>query len=413
MASRSLGGMDSKKQYPSMIEAKRKKILVAIDWYLPGFNGGGPITSIANLVKAFEEVYDFDIITSNRDYGQKDPYPNIETDTWIRQTENSRVWYCASDTQSYRHFRRLVQDIDYDLLYLNSMFSLRYTIFPLWNSRAAKPQTPVLLAPRGMLHAGALSLKPLKKKIFLKALNLSGVYKQVHFQATDDQEVEDIRTVFGEKASIFQASNLPSYYQPALKPIEKEEGKLNLIFMSRISEKKGLHLLLETLIDQKAEIQLQIIGPDKEAGYWERCEKIIARLPENIKVQKMSPMPAKEAFAHLQASHCFAMPTLGENFGHAIFESFSAGRPVIISDQSPWKELESKKIGYDLPLSSMTKFAEAIAAMAAMRQSEFDIWANSAWNFASNFRLDNGSLEQNKQLFEAAMQKVANAESNQ
>ncbi len=386
-----------------MTTPARKKILVMIDWFLPGFNGGGPITSIANLARALGGEFDFDIVTSNRDYGVKEPYPNIETDTWIDWADHCRVWYCAKDTESYRHFRKLIQDEEYDLLYLNSMFSLRYTIFPLWNSRSLKPETPVLLAPRGMLHTGALSLKPFKKKVFLRMLKLTGVYKQLRFQATDAQEAIDIKAVFGEHAQILSAPNMPKMDQPPFQAIEKEAGKLKMVFMSRLTAKKGLHLLLEMLVGQKAEIHLSIIGPDKEPGYWQQCQKIIARLPSNVTVEKHEPMPADQAFKHLQEAHCFAMPTLGENFGHAIFEAFCAGRPVLISDQTPWRDLTNRHLGFDISLSEAQQFNAAISQLAAMEQGEWDKWAKSSWEFASNFVAQGDLITENKALFEAAL----------
>ena len=48
--------------------------------------------------------------------------------------------------------------------------------------------------------------------------------------------------------------------------------------------------------------------------------------------------------------HCLFLPSTGENYGHAIVEAFSAGLPVIISTLTPWKNLESQKVGWDIPL---------------------------------------------------------------
>ena len=47
----------------------------------------------------------------------------------------------------------------------------------------------------------------------------------------------------------------------------------------------------------------------------------------------------------LQASHLFALLTLGENFGHAIGEALRAGCPVLISDQTPWTDVVATGAG--------------------------------------------------------------------
>jgi glycosyltransferase involved in cell wall biosynthesis len=381
----------------------RKRILIVIDWYLPGFRGGGPITSIANLVAAMGDRYHFSIITSDRDYGQKAPYPGIATDEWIDRGPQERVWYCSPEAASYRHFRRLISDTNYDLLYLQSMFSLRYTIFPLWNSRSQKPEAPVLLAPRGMLHAGALGLKPLKKKFFLALLRFTGIHHQIQFQATDDQEVIDIQQIFGAKTKVLQAPNLPKLMQPPFAGLHKQPGTLRMIFLSRLTHKKGLHLLLEYLRDQTAQIRLDIIGPDEEAGYWSRCQELIAALPAHIEVHKHAPLPPEEAIAQLQAAHCFAMPTLGENFGHAIFEALGAGRPVLISDQTPWRNLQARHLGFDIPLKHRQGYHQAIQELAEMDQVTWNQWAQASWAYAADFIAHSGLVAENVALLTRAM----------
>src|SRR5262249_1911514 len=44
------------------------------------------------------------------------------------------------------------------------------------------------------------------------------------------------------------------------------------------------------------------------------------------------------------------LPTLGENFGHVVVEAWAAGCPVLISDRTPWRQLTSRGLGWDVPL---------------------------------------------------------------
>ena len=48
----------------------------------------------------------------------------------------------------------------------------------------------------------------------------------------------------------------------------------------------------------------------------------------------------------LQENHFLVLMTKGENFGHIIYESLAAGRPVIISEKTPWSDIEHLNIGY-------------------------------------------------------------------
>ena len=61
------------------------------------------------------------------------------------------------------------------------------------------------------------------------------------------------------------------------------------------------------------------------------------------------------------------------------------GLPVIISDQTPWKDLQNQQIGWDLPLDQPAAFAEAIARAAMMRQAQYAQWSAQAQAFAQDF----------------------------
>jgi glycosyltransferase involved in cell wall biosynthesis len=354
------------------------------------------------LVQALCHKFDFRILTSDTDYGAAGPYAGIPANVWVPQP-GCQVWYCARDAQSYRHVRTLLAAEPWDVLYLNSIFSLRYTIFPLWIARATFPDRRVVLAPRGMLHAGALALKPTKKRIFLKALRWMGLHKQIWFHATDAQEVADIQRVFGTQVKILEASNLPQQLHAPEPLIDKRPGTLRMVYLSRISAKKGVLELLQALRHQTADIELGIYGPDEEPGYWARCEAAIAVLPANVRVEKHPALPPPEVAARLGSYHVFVMPTRGENFGHAIFEALAAGRPVVISDQTPWTGLESASAGAAIPLAETQAWVDAIGRFAAMAQGEWEAYAKGAYAYARDYAQRSDAVAQSEALFAAEL----------
>lgn len=69
------------------------------------------------------------------------------------------------------------------------------------------------------------------------------------------------------------------------------------------------------------------------------------------------------------------MPTLGENFGHVIPEALISGCPVLISDRTPWRELESKKAGWDIPLSRLEKFHSVLQQCVLMDNKAYKDWS--------------------------------------
>ena len=45
------------------------------------------------------------------------------------------------------------------------------------------------------------------------------------------------------------------------------------------------------------------------------------------------------------------LPTFAENYGHSIVEALSVGTPMLISDNSPWKNLQEKGFGWEISLN--------------------------------------------------------------
>ncbi|RYG04532.1 MAG: glycosyl transferase family 1, partial [Chitinophagaceae bacterium] len=108
----------------------RKKLLIMIDWFEPGFKAGGPIRSIASMVHNLKDLYDIYVLTTDRDLNSTEPYPGIPTDKWIDK-DGFHVNYLSPAGLKYRNIARIMTEIAPATIYLNSMFSLPFTIYPL------------------------------------------------------------------------------------------------------------------------------------------------------------------------------------------------------------------------------------------------------------------------------------------
>jgi glycosyltransferase involved in cell wall biosynthesis len=115
-------------------------------------------------------------------------------------------------------------------------------------------------------------------------------------------------------------------------------ARLRIAFISRITPKKNLLFLLNALCRVRSSVELSVYGPIRDLSYWSSCKKIAEQLHDNVAFSykgEIEPDAVPAAFAN---SHLFVFPTLGENYGHVILESLSASTPVLLSDQTPWKE---------------------------------------------------------------------------
>src|ERR1039457_485320 len=185
-----------------MTLAKTDKILVLTDWYSPGFRAGGPIRSLVNFTQAMKDAYDINILTTNMDFGESTPYPNIDPDKWIQLDEHVHVNYLNQNNLSIGMIYRVLKKNEPGILYLNSMYSVYFSIVPMLLASITRLNYKIILSPRGMLQKGALAHKSFKKYLFLQLVKISGIPKRIKFHATDPQEENDIRALFGNKSNV-------------------------------------------------------------------------------------------------------------------------------------------------------------------------------------------------------------------
>ena len=388
---------------------KNPIILTTIASYLPGFKAGGPIRTLTNLIARLGDEFDFRILTADRDLDDVQPYPDIQPNVWMRRT-HEWVCYLSPDQRKFLTFRHHLTQESYDLLYLNSFFSQLTVHAVTYRRLGLLPARPWIIAPRGEFSPGALRIKWPKKRLFLIFAGISGLYRNLIWQASSEFEAADIRKLItrfhlDSNPTILVAPNLPPEMRdaPLTARPPKTSGSARLVFLSRIARMKNLAFALQQLAWVQGEVSFDIYGPKEDEAYWRTCQQHIASLPENVTVSYLGPVEPDQASTVFASYHAFLFPTLGENFGHVILESLSAGCPVITSDRTPWRGLESKQAGWDLPLERPDAFVRAIQQIIDMDQPTWQKWAQGARLVAREFINDPAILEANRQLFYTAL----------
>jgi len=383
---------------------KKPIILTLVGCYLPGFRAGGPIRTIANLVENLGNEFDFRIIASDRDLGEATPYTNVKHDEF-NDVGKAKVFYASPKMTSLGNLRKLLKDIPHDVLYLNSFFNHKFTIKPLLLKRMGKlPNRPVIVAPRGEFSQGALKLKWPKKHAYIAFAKATGLYENVIWQASSEYEERDIRKWFGESAVVHVAPDLTPAAAAANRELyqnrrKKEKGFLKIIFLSRISPMKNLDGALRILEKVKGNVEMNIYGPVTDEAYWGKCREIIDRMPDNVKVTYKGSVPHEEVPKVMAQHDLFFFPTHGENFGHVIHESLSVGTPVLISAQTPWRDLEQYRVGWDLPLGEEAGFIKTIEYCCIVDHNVYEKCNERAFKFASMFFEAQNTLDANRKLF--------------
>lgn len=378
----------------------KKNILIFTDWYLPAYKAGGPVKSVSALVYYLKDEFNFYIITGNKDLFATEPHKGIKSNEWNILPNGEQVFYFSDDFISFKNLRTVVEKITYDTVYLNSFFSKRFTIYPLLLKKLGAIKKPMLIAPRGMLSSGALNLKAKKKNTFIGLAKLSSLYKNVIWHATSTQEETDIKNIFGAKTTAYKISNL------TLPPIKSRTGYdknvdgLKICCVARISKVKNILFALAVLQTIKTgTIAFDLYGPAEEADYFKLCTELAAKLPNNITVNFKGDLQGDEVEQTLKNYHLFLLPTLNENFGHAIVEAMLNGCIPLISDTTPWRNLQAQNIGWDISLAEKEKFAAAINEVLQLSQTEFEQKSKAVQQYALTNCIDGGAIEGYKSLF--------------
>jgi glycosyltransferase involved in cell wall biosynthesis len=382
------------------------QVLVVHAHYLPGYKAGGPIRSLANMVDRLGDEFLFRVLTSDRDLLDSSPYPGIESDSW-HAVGKAQVWYLSRRSASLGHLYRSLRAINADVLYLNSVFSPVFTIQLLMLRRVGLlGAVPFVLQPRGELCPGALAIKARKKRAYLSLARSSGLYDDILWHASTEYEASDIRREFGSHARVVIAPNLPGRTEPpsAARPRrEKTAGALKIAFLSRISRKKNLHGALRLLHGLHGAVRFNIYGPIEDEEYWAECQRLIGQLPPNVQVCYHGAVPPDQVGPALSESHLFFLPTLGENYGHVILEALAAGCPVLLSDLTPWRDLEQRGVGWDLPLSQPDRFKSVLQQCVDMTADAYSACEQRVREYAGERAEGQGVLDRYRALFQGAV----------
>ena len=373
----------------------KKDILIIMGRYLPGYKDGGPVRSIKNLVDYLGNEYNFKILTCDRDHGDTEPYHNIKVNDW-NEVGKAKVYYVPPKGFKLNLIKRLSNEVD--LVYCCGCFN-DYAINTLMLKRFNMIKVPVVVAAMGLFSPMEFRLKYLKKKTFTTVFNLTGMFKNIYWSATSQMEIGEIKQQVRCKDNFFIAEDLPRKVDETPIVKEKEVGKLKIVWISRIAPKKNLKGAIEILQNIKSNIEFTIYGPIHNEEYWNECLVELNKLPSNIKWTYKGNVESENVVEQLKKHHVFLFPTLGENYGHVIQEALSAGCPVILSDQTPWSELEENRIGYSYSLNNIEGFIYSINYYTDMDNEEFNHIINNTLKYISKNQYEKFKTNGYKNIF--------------
>jgi glycosyltransferase involved in cell wall biosynthesis len=108
-----------------------------------------------------------------------------------------------------------------------------------------------------------------------------------------------------------------------------------VLYLGRISHKKGLDLLIEAFADVQREVEgalLEIAGPDDE-DLTPALRTLAWKLEIERRVRFTGMLSATKRLAAFRRASLVVLPSKTENFGTTVIEAMAAGVPVVISPE--------------------------------------------------------------------------------
>lgn len=389
------------------VEAK-PTVLVFVGHYRPGFKAGGILRSVENLVNHLHGEFQFMIVTRDRDLGDDAPYPGVSRHEW-NSVGFARVYYLEPGAETLSCLRQIVRSTPHDLIYLNSFFE-PLTVKVLCNRLLGLiGRHPVILAPRGEFAWASLRLKYAKKAVFMWIARLIRLYAPVTWHASSPFEADDITNVMGiRRDAIRVALDLPTIDRNATEDTTspqhgQEREDLRVVFLSRISPEKNLDFALRVLGKTRSKVTFDIIGPIENAAHWDDCQKLRRELPTHVTSRSLGSVNPSEVMKTLAQYDLLLLPSGGENYGHVIAESLTVGTPVLISTNTPWRNLMAKGLGWDLALDDIASFVRVIDEMGTKDKNARLAQRKTVRESMRELMAGSSALESNRRLLNLAL----------
>jgi glycosyltransferase involved in cell wall biosynthesis len=344
------------------------KIFQITPSYKPAYVYGGPTMSVAKLCEALSnEQLDLQVLTTTANgQSELDVEPNKQV-----KVDGVLVTYYKRITKDHTHFspallkalRNKIKSTK-PIIHIHSWWNL-VTIFSCFVAKLY--HVPVVLSPRGMLTNYTQNTRNSFFKSTLHFLLGKSLLKYVHIIASSEQEKSDVLEIITPK-SIHIIPNLVSLPKtiPTHESEVKDNNSFNLLFLSRIEEKKGLDFLFDALANLTVQWTLTI-GGDGEKQYVENLKAKAENLKINNNINWLGHVNNDNKFKLIANHDLLVLTSHNENFANVVIESLSVGTPVLLSKHVGLSSyVEDNDLGFitDLKVDQITaKLNEAFTSI--------------------------------------------------
>jgi len=225
---------------------------------------------------------------------------------------------------------------------------------------------PNVIAPHGALEKWALKKSQWKKRIAFTLYERENLFNASCLHATGENEITDFRDFGLSNPIAFIPNGIPLVWlnshgdrEVFRRQFDIPTDKKILLFLSRITPKKGIPMLLEALQRIRkafSEWHFVIAGVD-EFGHQDEVKNIVHNRGLDRTVTFVGPLFGQIKRDAFSAADLFILPSYSEGAPIVILEALAAGVPVLATKASPWQELETHACGWwpEISINAITE----------------------------------------------------------
>ncbi len=261
--------------------------------------------------------------------------------------ENCTVHYMENSIlhplRMKKQFCSLLDDIQPDVVHVNGCWMLQCSWVIFW---AKSREYKVVLSPHGMLEPWDI-----KKNHWTKKLPALILYQKKSIRlcdaivATAETEKKNLLSL-GYNKNVNVIPN--GIITENIRCKESWEERKQILFLALYRKNKGIDILLQAVSRLKQKLYgWKVVIAGIESDYSIADLKEMARqlnIAELVEI--VGPLFGEKKWQAYRNSDVFILPTLNENFGIVIAESYLCGTPVITTKGAPWHLIEESNCGW-------------------------------------------------------------------
>lgn len=320
---------------------------------------GGVGAYMQLLAKELGKLCELYVVTANTEHQLK--------------IDNAKIHYIPCSVGHYiamkKEWNRILDEIKPDLVHVNCCWLPCCALNQKW---AQKKNYKVILTPHGMLEPWIIKRHYWTKKMpALLTYQKEAIKKADCIHATAESEKQNIMKLgYNEKIEVI-ANGIDI---DNIKIKNSWKRKQNILFLSRIHIKKGIEFLLEAvaMIKDKVKGYTINIAGEGDFQYILSLKDKAQKLGISNIVNFCGGVYGEKKWKLFREADVFVLPTYSENFGIVVCEALACGTPVITTNGTPWKELETEKCGWWTEIG-IQPTAEALDQFLQLSVQELEI----------------------------------------